>query len=141
MGDPITRSSADTGTVGVRVPAELDQLIMLRALAETVALIGDFALDELTDIRVAVDEVATALIIGAIPDSCVDCEFEFDAERMRVRMAAVALGSDAFDENGFSWQVLHTITENLAAQSSPFDAASGGYPVSVEFCRPRGPGA
>ncbi|MFF2549705.1 anti-sigma factor [Nocardia sp. NPDC058058] len=140
MGDPITQPSADTGTVGVRVPAELDQLTMLRALAETVALIGDFALDALTDIRVAVDEVATALIIAAVPDSCVECEFDYDAEYMRVRMSAIAGGGGVFDERGFSWQVLHTITENLAAHSSPFDAGSGGYPVSIEFHRPRGPG-
>jgi serine/threonine-protein kinase RsbW len=67
MTENISRTSAATTTVGVRVPADLEQLLMLRALAETVSLIADFALDEVTDIRLALDEVATSLILDAVP--------------------------------------------------------------------------
>ncbi|WP_228806575.1 hypothetical protein [Nocardia cyriacigeorgica] len=70
MTEHVSRITADpTTTVGVRVPAELGQLLMLRALTETVSLIADFALDEVTDIRLALDEVATSLILDAVPGS------------------------------------------------------------------------
>lgn len=83
MSEWISQPMTDTSVVGIRIPAELGQLTMLRALAETVALIGDFALDEVTDIRVAVDEVATALIVAAVPGSGIGCDFDYDGLRMR----------------------------------------------------------
>src|SRR5690606_10944100 len=51
VSDSVETTSRDTTTVGVRVPAEHEQLVMLRALAEMVALIADFGLDEVTDTR------------------------------------------------------------------------------------------
>ncbi|MCM6772130.1 ATP-binding protein [Nocardia sp. CDC159] len=138
MSEWVSRSPAQTSTVGIRVPADLGQLTMLRALAETVALIADFALDEVTDIRVALDEIATALIAEATPGSSVECDFGFDDGKMRVRVTGVASVADALDENSFGWHVLQTITDTIAADTAPFDAARNGYPVVVEFSRGRG---
>lgn len=138
MSDWISQPETDTAAIGIRIPAELGQLTMLRALAETVALIADFALDEVTDIRVALDEVVTALIVAAVPETTIGCDFDFDHERMRVRVSAVAVDADALDETGFAWHVLETITETIAAERSPFDATTGGYPTLVEFSRVRG---
>lgn len=137
MGERISKSPATTSTIGIRVPAELDQLVMLRAIAETIALIGDFALDEVTDIRVAVDEIATALMRGAAPDSELECEFGYNARRMTVRMRVAAGAHDVIDEGGFGWHVLRTITETLAVERDPFDKAVSGYPTTVIFSRIR----
>lgn len=138
MSKWISEADTETTAIGIRIPADLGQLTMLRALAETVALIADFALDEVTDIRVALDEVSTALIVAAAPGTTIECDFDYDAERMRVRVAAVAADSDALDETGFSWHVLETLTETIVAHRSPFDEAAGGYPTVVEFSRVRG---
>ncbi|WP_280262593.1 ATP-binding protein [Nocardia wallacei] len=138
MSEWVARSPVQTSNVGVRVPADLNQLTMLRALAETVALIADFALDEVTDIRVALDEVATALIAEAAPASAIHCDFDYDDGAMTVRVSAVTGVEDAFDENGFGWHVLRTITDDLGARTEPFDAERNGYPVTVEFSRARG---
>ncbi|WP_067689149.1 ATP-binding protein [Nocardia jejuensis] len=137
MSEWISRPATETRVVGVRVPADLSQLTMLRALAETVSLIAEFAVDEVTDIRVALDEVATALIVAALPDGAVECEFEFDERGIKVRAESVVTVPDALDEHGFAWQVLATITEDLAAQRKPFDSDLGGYPISVEFSQLR----
>ncbi|MEV6772383.1 anti-sigma factor [Nocardia sp. NPDC051030] len=138
MSEWISQPATQTSAVGIRVPAELEQLTMLRALAETVGLIADFALDEVTDLRVALDEVATALIMAAVAGSRIDCEFDFDDRRMLVRVTALAADSDALDEHGFGWHVLQTLTENLVAQQHAYDASTGGYPTVVEFSRLRG---
>ncbi|WP_330181375.1 ATP-binding protein [Nocardia sp. NBC_01503] len=138
MSEWISQPMTDTSVVGIRIPAELGQLTMLRALAETVALIGDFALDEVTDIRVAVDEVATALIVAAVPGSGIGCDFDYDGLRMRVRVSGVMVDSGSLDQGGFGWHVLRTLTESIAAQTGPYDATTGGFPTTVEFCRSRG---
>ncbi|WP_282785350.1 ATP-binding protein [Nocardia sp. CC201C] len=138
MTEWISRAATDTTAIGIRVPADLGQLTMLRALAETVALIADFALDEVTDIRVALDEVATSLIIAAVPGSAIDCDFDYDRERMRVRVRAVTVDADTFDEGGFGWHVLETLTETIEAHRGTFDDKTGGYPTTVEFSRLRG---
>ncbi|MFI6871729.1 ATP-binding protein [Nocardia sp. NPDC050406] len=139
MSEWTSETDTDTATaIGIRIPADLGQLTMLRALAETVALIADFALDEVTDIRVALDEVATALIVAAAPGSTIGCEFDYDDESMRVRVSAVAADEDALDETGFSWHVLETLTETIVAHRSPFDISTNGYPTVVEFSRLRG---
>ncbi|MBF6175707.1 ATP-binding protein [Nocardia blacklockiae] len=138
MSEWVSKSPVQTSSVGIRVPAELNQLTMLRALAETVALIADFALDEVTDIRVALDEIATALIAEAVPGSEIDCEFAAADDAMTVRVTGVAEIEDALDENGFGWHVLQTITHTLSARTDDFDTARSGYPVVVEFSRARG---
>ncbi|WP_067542677.1 ATP-binding protein [Nocardia crassostreae] len=138
MTEWMSRAKTDTSAIGIRIPADVEQLTMLRALAETVALVADFALDEVTDVRVALDEVATALIVSAVPGSCVDCDFGFDEYRMRVRVAAVVIDNEAMDKAGFGWHVLQTLTESLTAQTGSFDPISGGYPTVVEFSRTRG---
>ena len=138
MSEWVSGTSVQTSSVGVRIPADLNQLTMLRALAETVALIADFALDEVTDIRVALDEIATALITEAAPGSSLDCEFGFDDGAMTVRITGVAVVADALDEAGFGWHVLRTITDSVTARSESFDADRYGYPIIAEFRRARG---
>ncbi|MGW4121742.1 hypothetical protein [Nocardia sp. NPDC004711] len=54
-----------SGEVAVRLPADAGELAMLRALAETLMLTADFTIDVVTDVRVALDEVATALIAAS----------------------------------------------------------------------------
>lgn len=138
MGDGRSQPAVDTSVVGVRVPADLTQLTMLRALAETVALIGDFALDEVTDIRVALDEVATALILAATSGSNITCDFEFDGGHMRVRVGATAIETGSLEQDGFGWRVLQTLTESITVQTGPYAPLLGGYPTLVEFSLSRG---
>ena len=58
-------------TVGFQVPAELDQLSMVHALAETVLLVGGFALDEVTSGVAAVSDVpqAARVVTAAMPSA------------------------------------------------------------------------
>ncbi|WP_458685782.1 anti-sigma factor [Nocardia tengchongensis] len=103
--------------VGVRVAAEPSQLMMLRALCDTVALIADFAIDEVADIRLALDEVATWLILDAAPGASVDCRFVYDDQCMVVYISSV---------------VQH-LTDTLSTAQEPFDRNRSGYPASIEF--------
>lgn len=138
MGEWTSRSSTKTTTIGVRLPAQFEQLTMLRALAETVSLIADFALDEVTDIRLALDEVATSLIMEAVPDSTLDCEFTYDDRQMFVHVASTASSEAVVGQAGFGWHIVRTLTASIAAVQEPFDASVGGFPTTVDFSWVRG---
>ncbi|AXK89319.1 anti-sigma factor [Nocardia farcinica] len=133
MGERIGRSSTGTTSIGIRVPARPDQLTMLRALAETVALIADFAIDEVTDIRLALDEVATALVLDAAPESILECEFSYAADCMHVRVRGVALSDAVVSQAGFGWHIVRTLTESIAAVQEPYDGRIGGYRTTIDF--------
>ncbi|MGV9821742.1 ATP-binding protein [Nocardia xishanensis] len=138
MGEWTSQSSTETTTIGVRVPARLEQLTMLRALAETVALIADFAIDEVTDIRLALDEVATVLILDAVPGSDIDCAFTYDENRMFVHVSAIATTDSIVEQAGFGWHIVRTLTESIAAQQEPYDHALSGHRTIVDFTWVRG---
>ncbi|AHH16804.1 putative anti-sigma factor [Nocardia nova SH22a] len=129
---------AGTTAIGFRVPAVADQLIMTRALTETVALVADFGIDEATDIRLAVDEVVSALIVDAVAGSEIDCTFTAGESTMDVRVAAVTTGADCPDTGGFGWHIVSTLTQWVHTSNSGYDESAGGWPTVVEFRWARG---
>ncbi|MFR9751442.1 ATP-binding protein [Nocardia sp. 004] len=127
-----------TGTISVRVPAESEQLAMLRALAETVVLMADFGIDEVTDIRLALDEVASALVLDAVDGSELECAFSFDGAAVVVRVGAITVSDNSPDQSGFGWHIVATLTDAVHASRGAYDAAAGGYPTVVDFRWVRG---
>lgn len=124
-------------SVDIRIGPELGQLVLVRAVAETTALVTDFALDEVADIRLALDEAATCLILAAAPEAPVHCELVADAFQLRATVRTVCADPDPIDEAGFDWNVLHTITDHLATEHQAYDPDRGGWPVRVTFSRVR----
>ncbi|MGQ4599606.1 ATP-binding protein [Nocardia sp. R6R-6] len=137
-GEGTSPATTRTGTISVRVPAESEQLAMLRALAETIVLMADFGIDEVTDIRLALDEVASALVLDAVPGSELDCAFSFDGDAVDVRVAAVTMSDATPDQSGFGWHVVATLTDSVSASQETPDPAAGGYPTTVDFRWVRG---
>ncbi|TCJ89733.1 ATP-binding protein [Nocardia alba] len=132
----ITDSTPATST-RVQVDADLGQVVMLRAVAETVALIAGFTMDEVADIRVALDEAATCLILDAIPESEIHCEVIADGFRIRVEVDAVCATTGPMDTTGFGWHVLNSITDHLTADHRAYSREQGGYPVTITFTQVR----
>lgn len=129
---------SETAAVGFVVPADAEQLIMVRALTETIALVGDFGIDEATDIRLAVDEVVSALVLDAAPGSSIECGFTASESAMQVRVAGVTTTADGPDTNGFGWHIVSTLTEWASTSTADYDEALAGYPAVVEFRWARG---
>lgn len=119
--------------VGVQVSAQLAELAMLRALADTVGLTADFEIDEVTDMRMALDEIATGLILDAVPGASVDCRFAYDDRCMIVHISAVTRSEDALAQRNLCWPVVHDLTDTVHAVRFPFDGKRSGYPIVVEL--------
>ncbi|MFC6012399.1 anti-sigma factor [Nocardia lasii] len=138
----MTNFSAEHGPFGapveIRVAALLTQLPIVRGLAETLVLLSDFTLDEVADVRLAVDEVCSTLIAIAAPNSLLGCEFLVGDTELRVRVDGVAGAQGMPDQRSFGWHVLRTLSDEVTAEQGDFDAAVGGYPTTVRIRRVRG---
>ncbi len=124
--------------VEIGVAASVSQLPIVRGLAETLVLLSDFTLDEVADIRLAVDEAASTLIALAKPDSTLRCRFTVGDTDLVVAVSGVAEKEGVPDESGFGWHVLRTLSDSVTATQGEFDPATAGYPTTVEFRRVRG---
>ncbi|MGW4532383.1 anti-sigma factor [Nocardia sp. NPDC004340] len=126
-----------SGDVGVRVRADAGHLEMLRAIAETVMLTADFTIDVAIDMRVALDQVATAMILAAVPSAGLDCEFRYDEQRVRIRVTSVIGTGGGLIEHSFGWHFVESLTDSITVDTDEFDVVQRGYPVVVEFTRQR----
>ncbi|WP_231611270.1 ATP-binding protein, partial [Rhodococcus sp. CX] len=74
--------------VELRVRADPGQLPVLRAVAAAIALQQDFDLDTVADVKLAVDEAATRLIMSAVDGTDVTCRFQAIAPTLRISVSA-----------------------------------------------------
>lgn len=124
--------------VEIGVAATVSQLPIVRGLAETLVLLSDFTLDEVADIRLAVDEACSTLIAVAAPGSTLQCWFTVGDKDLLVRVAGVAATEGLPDQRSFGWHVLRTLTNQVDATQQVYDERVSGYPTIVEFRRVRG---
>ena len=110
-----TRSSRSTqrAEVTLTVPAESMYLSVVRTAAAGLAARLDFTLDDIEDLRIAVDEACALLLKQARTDTDVRCEFSVDAQALGVRASAVCDTPAVPPRDGFSWTVLTALTSTL----------------------------
>ncbi|MGW5318317.1 anti-sigma factor [Nocardia thailandica] len=130
----IAARQARVTRTAVEVPAEVGQLLTLRALADTVSMIAGLSLDETTDIRVSIDEVATCLSRQSLPETMLRCAFDTDREQVVVRITAVTVVEHPIDESGLSWQLLVATSDRIERRVRP---AADGYEVEVTLTHHR----
>ncbi|MFJ4653314.1 anti-sigma factor [Nocardia sp. NPDC088792] len=133
MNDGIAQQNSTPTTIGLRVSAEPGQLVMLRALAETVGLVADFGIGEVGDIRLALDEVATELVRNAQPGSMLDCDLAYDADGMTVQMTALESSRGVMTEESLSGDIVRTLTVAVHTYQEAASIAGTGFPTLVEF--------
>ncbi|MBL1076615.1 anti-sigma factor [Nocardia sp. 2] len=124
--------------VEIGVAASVSQLPIVRGLAETLVLLSDFTLDEVADIRLAVDEAASTVISVAAPGTTLQCRFIVGDTDLVVRVSGIASTEGLPDQRSFGWHVLRTLTDEVKTGQGPYDPAVSGYPTTVEFRRVRG---
>jgi serine/threonine-protein kinase RsbW len=107
--------------VTVRIPADGAYLSVLRTATAGLAARLDFTLDEIDDLRIAVDE-ACAMILGqAIPGSHLECRFSLGPDVMTIAVSVHALTPRAPTGDTFAWTVLSALAGSVDAQVGPAD--------------------
>ncbi len=122
-----------TGTVELAVPADPAYLSVLRTVTAALAASRDFTLDELDDMRIAVDEAGALLLPHAHPGSQLSAVFDGESTSLRVEVAVtVPAGADGEpDRSSFAWLVLAALTDSVAVDRS-------GQRLSLTLSKARG---
>jgi serine/threonine-protein kinase RsbW len=114
--------AADSGDqVTVRMPADGAYLSVLRTATAGLAARLDFTLDEIEDMRIAVDEACAMLLTQAIPGSDLECRFSLGQDEMTVSVSVSCLAPRVPSGDTFAWTVLSALAGSVNAQVGPGD--------------------
>ena len=101
--------------VELRIPADSAYLSVLRTATAGLAARLDFTLDDIEDLRIAVDEACAMVLPQAVAGSDLTCAFFLDSVTLRVAVAAQCKAPRPPSHDGFAWTVLSALTTSLAA--------------------------
>jgi serine/threonine-protein kinase RsbW len=107
--------------VTVRMPAEGAYLSVLRTATAGLAARLDFTLDEIEDLRIAVDEACAMLLHQAIPGSALECSFALGSDMMTISVSVPSLTPQPPASDTFAWTVLTALAGSVDAFAGPGD--------------------
>ena len=134
---PIPGEPGSQDFVEVRLPAAGAYLSVLRTATAGLAARLDFTLDEIEDLRIAVDESCAILLQQAKPGSVLDCVFTLVGDALRVTVSAPTTEGHAPERDTFAWTVLTALAGEVES------AVGEDKTVSISLHKKRGaaPGA
>ncbi|GAB3858846.1 anti-sigma regulatory factor [Micromonospora andamanensis] len=122
-GQPTT----DDDIVHLTVPADGGYLSVLRTATAGLAARLQFALDEIEDLRIAVDEACAMLLAIAARDAELDCRFSVTEDALTVEVTVPTMPDARLPaESSFAWKVLTALTTSAGAR-----AADGRATISL----------
>jgi serine/threonine-protein kinase RsbW len=107
--------------VTVRLPAEGAYLSVLRTATAGLAARLDFTLDEIEDLRIAVDEACAMLLTQAIPGSALECSFALGRDAMTISVSVPSLTPEPPASDTFAWTVLSALAGSVESYAGPGD--------------------
>ena len=109
-------STVDDDVVLLTVPADGGYLGVLRTATAGLAARLHFALDEIEDLRIAVDEACAMLLAIATRDAELECRFSVTDDALSVEVAVNTVrGARLPAESSFAWKVLTALTTAASA--------------------------
>ena len=115
-GDPAVQDQ-----VTIRMPAEGAYLSVLRTATAGLAARLDFTLDEIEDLRIAVDEACGMLLAQAAPGADLECDFTLGEDRMSIAVSTLAAHPRPPARDTFAWTVLAALAGSVDAWVGPGD--------------------
>jgi serine/threonine-protein kinase RsbW len=110
---PVTGSHPD---VELRIPADSAFLAVLRTATAGLAARLDFTLDDIEDLRIAVDEACAMVLPQAREGSDLTCAFILGAGSLSVAVSAECDHPMQPSRDGFAWTVLAALTSSVQAE-------------------------
>jgi serine/threonine-protein kinase RsbW len=101
------------------VPADGGYLSVLRTATAGLAARLKFGLEEIEDLRIAVDEACAMLITLVGPHTEVTCQFDMTPDAVSVSVSVPVHAPVALPgEGSFSWQVLTALAGEVSAEAA-----------------------
>ncbi len=107
--------TAKSPDVELRIPADSAYLAVLRTATAGLAARLDFTLDDIEDLRIAVDEACAMVMPQARAGSNLTCCFDLAPTKLTVAVTAECEEPRRPDRNGFAWTVLSALTSEVRA--------------------------
>jgi serine/threonine-protein kinase RsbW len=112
-------TAIDRDVVVLGVPAQSAYLAVLRTATAGIAARLQYTLDEIEDLRIAVDEACAMLLAVAAPRAELTCRFEITKRALAVRVSVPTDGiAQLPPANSFAWRVLTTLAAEVASRST-----------------------
>ena len=117
QGDGITGTTSERGgaapssgagrdVVVLRLPAAGAYLSVLRTATASLASRLDFTIDDIEDLRIAVDEACAMLLNQAVAGADLECRFELTNDAIDVAVSVLTLDGQEPSRDTFAWTVL-----------------------------------
>ena len=123
--------------VELRVRAEADQLPVVRAVAETLAVLSDFTLDDIADVKLVVDEVCSQMIKGSVTDAELSCTFAVSDSGIRIVVTSTLAPTSVPKKDSFGWHVLQTLTDAIELRADDAVEGEAGRTVAIDVVKRR----
>ena len=109
-------TTVDDDVVLLTVPADGGYLGVLRTATAGLAARLHFALDEIEDLRIAVDEACAMLLAIATRAAELECRFAVTDDALAVEVTVpIVAGAKLPAESSFAWKVLTALTTAASA--------------------------
>jgi serine/threonine-protein kinase RsbW len=105
--------------VTVCMPAEGAYLSVLRTATAGLAARLDFTLDEIEDLRIAVDEACAMLLGQAVPGTSLECTFALGRDQMTISVSVLSQTARPPASDSFAWTVLCALAGSVEARVGP----------------------
>ncbi|MDQ1705297.1 MAG: serine/threonine-protein kinase RsbW [Frankiaceae bacterium] len=101
--------AASNDVVTIKLPAAGAYLSVLRTATAGLAARLDFTLDEIEDLRIAVDEACAMLLTQALPGADLECQFALGPDSMRISVSVLTQDGQEPSRDTFAWTVLSAL--------------------------------
>jgi serine/threonine-protein kinase RsbW len=110
-------AAAPSDVVVIKLPAAGAYLSVLRTATAGLAARLDFTLDEIEDLRIAVDEACAMLLSQALPGADLECQFALESDSMRVSVSVLTQDGQEPSRDTFAWTVLSALAGDVSSNA------------------------
>jgi serine/threonine-protein kinase RsbW len=112
-GTATANATTQGDVVELRLPADGAYLSVLRTATAGLAARLDFTLDEIEDLRIAVDEACALLLPDAEPGASMTCVFALSGQTLSVTVTVPSRTGRVPRRNTFAWTVLTALAGDV----------------------------
>jgi serine/threonine-protein kinase RsbW len=105
--------------VVITLPADSAYLSVLRTATAGLAARLDFTIDEIEDLRIAVDEACAMLLPQAVKGADITCEFRLEEGSIRVGVSVLTDDGEQPSRDTFAWTVLSALAGDVDSSVDP----------------------
>ncbi len=110
-------------SVELRVPADVSYVSVLRTVTAALAARCELTLDEIEDLRIAVDEACALLLPHASAASVLHTRYSLTTGCLEVVARVAATGDTEIDRSGFAWTLLQALATSVTVSKDDGDLA------------------